>query len=885
MPLDWEEGNAAQEPDETYNPFAPVDYAARLKAAPRRESERRAQLPPRPGQLYGTDRWLSPPKPLVPPAQAAQPAESDPWSGQFESNFFPAQPVSSPPPAAAPAIQLPPYLKRPALSHDAPRAESAAAPGRPAYQTFTPNSPAPEVRGEPAFSVSQTPASQPQEMEPSAPQASAADAARVRASEAAAAQPSTGREGARRRRRSERAQQAQATVEQASAVQAPAVQPFIEQAPVEQPFAVQSPAEEALPPTPEPPSCQPFPSYADDMGGDGEPAPEALAPDVGPADGFADEPFTQNAFPSEAQADFCAALGGATGEAFNPYVELAAPEEPPAAQAFFPPIGEPGSPYPAFFPMDPQPAREPEWPVQPTDEIAAFFASDIPANEPDLPAQMGALDAATPTAEPDGESASAAHALSWETEAQTSEEQKEEKEPSEREDPAWEAELPPLPKRPEPVWRDPFEPAAPKEEPYTPPPFSPPQQAGGRAPFASQTAEGPEGAEAAAPSHAAGSQTSARTPKPAASSKKAKAQKRAAPSKKPGAQKPASPKAAKAASAQQAAGPERPPIRVWRVAALISAAVMLVFCAIVGGRILLNLSQNEREMRAVKEDWQSRMGSDLRSGAARVELLPAGQTYEPTATPAPTAAIQTPTPTPIIPINEAAIQSLNKRDTSQVQEAPEATPTPPLRTKLTEYPGNPLRNEMDSLRALREESSEVVGRLVIDGVLDEVVVQRNNTFYLTHSYRGSSSTAGSVFVDESCSFRYPPENLLLRGQGGVEGKTFAPLWQYQTGGQAFVEAHSIISLTTLYEEARYVLFAVIVADSDPTSGGYFNYASHPTFPTDAEMLSYVESARAHSLYSFSVDVQASDRLLTLATVDTGGSSLVLLFRMARTDGR
>lgn len=69
-------------------------------------------------------------------------------------------------------------------------------------------------------------------------------------------------------------------------------------------------------------------------------------------------------------------------------------------------------------------------------------------------------------------------------------------------------------------------------------------------------------------------------------------------------------------------------------------------------------------------------------------------------------------------------------------------------------------------------------------------------------------------------------------------------------------------LTTLYEEADYVLFAVIRASSNPSSPDYFNYAGYSSFATDADMLSYIETARTHSLYSFNVDVTASDRLLT-----------------------
>ncbi len=327
--------------------------------------------------------------------------------------------------------------------------------------------------------------------------------------------------------------------------------------------------------------------------------------------------------------------------------------------------------------------------------------------------------------------------------------------------------------------------------------------------------------------------------------------------------------------------PQRPPVRPARVAALIAAFVMLVFCLVQGSRILADLARNEREMEEVREDFLERTGMDLQSGAARVDLLPAGQTYAPSPTPALTQAVQTPSPTPVIPIRENAIQSLNKRDTSNVQEVSAPTDTPSPRTRLTEYPGNPLKNVMERLLPLIDENSDVVGQLTIPGVLEEVVVQRNNTYYLTHNYRGSSSDAGAVFVDESCSLRSPPENLLLRGQGTIEGKVFAPLWQYATAGRDFVASATTAHLTTLYEEADYVLFAVIRASSNPSSPDYFNYAGYTSFATDADMLSYIETARTHSLYSFNVDVTASDRLLTLATLGSGNESLVLLFRQMR----
>ena len=210
-------------------------------------------------------------------------------------------------------------------------------------------------------------------------------------------------------------------------------------------------------------------------------------------------------------------------------------------------------------------------------------------------------------------------------------------------------------------------------------------------------------------------------------------------------------------------------------------------------------------------------------------------------------------------------------------------PTRWRKTRLRRYPDNPLCNVLDSMKEISTEYPDVLARLYIPGVLDEYVVQRNNTYYLTHNYRGSLSDGGAVFLDRDCFISTPPENLLLRGEGNVAGVSFAPLWQYESGGIGFAAGACFAQLTTLYEDARYVLFSVIVADSDPAKPGYFDYASHDTFDTDAQMMEYVQSAADRSLYGFSVSVEPSDRLMTLATVSSRGNGkcLVLLFRMVR----
>ena len=335
----------------------------------------------------------------------------------------------------------------------------------------------------------------------------------------------------------------------------------------------------------------------------------------------------------------------------------------------------------------------------------------------------------------------------------------------------------------------------------------------------------------------------------------------------PFAQKPAAAEKPKKSSKPPKEKPPKPPILWGRVAAIAAVAVMLLFCLIAGGKILMSLSANEREMAQVRQAYQEQQGQALEQAGVKVDLLPAGETFTPTSTPQVFAAPKA-----------EAVQSGNGGETSADTVEEETT-----RTRLRRYPDNPLCNVLDSMKEISTEYPDVLARLYIPGVLDEYVVQRNNTYYLTHNYRGSLSDGGAVFLDRDCFISTPPENLLLRGEGNVAGVSFAPLWQYESGGIGFAAGACFAQLTTLYEDARYVLFSVIVADSDPAKPGYFDYASHDTFDTDAQMMEYVQSAADRSLYGFSVSVEPSDRLMTLATVSSRGNGkcLVLLFRMMR----
>ena len=78
-------------------------------------------------------------------------------------------------------------------------------------------------------------------------------------------------------------------------------------------------------------------------------------------------------------------------------------------------------------------------------------------------------------------------------------------------------------------------------------------------------------------------------------------------------------------------------------------------------------------------------------------------------------------------------------------------------------PINPYATVSSRFRKLRQQNGDIVGWLKIEGMLDEVVVQRDNAYYLARDYRGYHNVNGAIFLDESCALDTRPYTLILYG--------------------------------------------------------------------------------------------------------------------------
>lgn len=191
----------------------------------------------------------------------------------------------------------------------------------------------------------------------------------------------------------------------------------------------------------------------------------------------------------------------------------------------------------------------------------------------------------------------------------------------------------------------------------------------------------------------------------------------------------------------------------------------------------------------------------------------------------------------------------------------DSTPTPSLTAMpspdLSLYPDNPRLSIQPRFGKIRKQNKDIVAWLKMDQILDQAVVQRDNTYYLRRDYRGYHNENGALFLDENCNLEKRPAICIVWGHNMKTGAMFGCLRQFED--THFYHNNPFISFDTIYEDGEYVIFAV----SDLSL----------THLMEAILLqnSFLETSRliqkiiSASVYTCPLDVTAEDQLLILVT--------------------
>ena len=183
-----------------------------------------------------------------------------------------------------------------------------------------------------------------------------------------------------------------------------------------------------------------------------------------------------------------------------------------------------------------------------------------------------------------------------------------------------------------------------------------------------------------------------------------------------------------------------------------------------------------------------------------------------------------------------------------------------------------LRN-MD-FSALQEVNDDVLGWILIPWtkISYPVVQGSNNSYYLNHTWRNTSSSVGAIFMDYRCSPDLNDFNTILYGHRMNNGSMFAGLKYYKK--KSYYQEHPVVYLTTDRGSFQYEIFSVY--EGSPSGESY-----RLGLKNTASKQAFLDAAVEASLYDTGVIPTVNDYILTLSTCTGNGHSKRLIVHAVR----
>lgn len=143
--------------------------------------------------------------------------------------------------------------------------------------------------------------------------------------------------------------------------------------------------------------------------------------------------------------------------------------------------------------------------------------------------------------------------------------------------------------------------------------------------------------------------------------------------------------------------------------------------------------------------------------------------------------------------------------------------------------------------------------------IDYPVVQRDNSYYLNHSFDGKKANRGTLFIHEDNAGDFADENTCIYGHNMTrtgDGVMFSSLVSYKK--QSYYEAHPVMYLLTPQGDYKVEIFASYLID-------IFDDRIPMHFGDKADYQSYLDEIRSRSNITTDVDVSSADRIVTFIT--------------------
>ncbi|MBQ4612270.1 MAG: nicotinamide-nucleotide amidohydrolase family protein [Clostridia bacterium] len=166
-----------------------------------------------------------------------------------------------------------------------------------------------------------------------------------------------------------------------------------------------------------------------------------------------------------------------------------------------------------------------------------------------------------------------------------------------------------------------------------------------------------------------------------------------------------------------------------------------------------------------------------------------------------------------------------------------------------------------------------------------VTVYRDG-YYDNHSFNDQFSVYGQPYFDKTATVDALSSRsvTVIRGNNTRDGQMFSSLLSYRR--IAYLREHPIVEMNTLYDTARWEIFAVLVVDDHARASEFEYYREH--FADNAAFDDYIAKLKQRSLFECSATPNAEEDILLLVTnaereYHVSGAHLVVAARRLETN--
>lgn len=168
---------------------------------------------------------------------------------------------------------------------------------------------------------------------------------------------------------------------------------------------------------------------------------------------------------------------------------------------------------------------------------------------------------------------------------------------------------------------------------------------------------------------------------------------------------------------------------------------------------------------------------------------------------------------------------------------------------------------------LLQQNPDLVGWISIDDTtINYPVVQRDNTYYLEHSFEGKENANGTIFADERCDVVNPTTNTIIYGHNMKSGMMFGELKNYLQDG--YLQNHNVIHFNSIYEYGNYEIVAVCLSEVQYQDESEYRYYNFITATTDSDLQKFIDNVNQLAVFGEANSLSKNDRILTLSTCNS-----------------